>query len=99
MTTLDKKAAFFHIIDSHRWLAASGRAWTLVGPGGAQNGKFDQDLPDIVVMIRDCVLLHARSLIKFYKSKGASEDILLSDFGVPKITSAIDACLDRYERP
>lgn len=99
MTTLDKKAAFFHVIDSHRWLAASGCAWNAVRPGGTHDGKFDQDLPNIIVMIRDCLLLHARSLIKFYKSKGANEDIMLSDFDVPAITSAVGACLGKYERP
>jgi len=31
MTTLELKAAFFHVIDDHRWLAASGCAWNLVG--------------------------------------------------------------------
>jgi hypothetical protein len=40
-------------------------------------------LPNIDVMILDSLLLHARSLIKFYRSDGPSNDILLSDFAVP----------------
>jgi len=100
MTNLDKKDAFFHVIDSHRWLAASGCAWNMVGQNGTQKGQFDKDLPNIDVMVRDCLLLHARSLIKFCRSSRArKEDILLSDFRVPAIPPAIDACLDKYEHP
>jgi hypothetical protein len=88
MATLDKKLAFFHVIDSHRWLAASGCAWNLVGPNGPQQGNFDQDLPNIVVMIRDCLLLHARSLINFYTDhtnhKKDCTDILLRHYGISK---------------
>jgi hypothetical protein len=81
MTKLNKDDAFFHLIDSYRWLAASGCAWNLVGPGGTQDGKFDQDLPNINVMVLDCLLLHARSLIKFYRNNsGCLTDIVLSDF-------------------
>jgi len=100
MTTLDKKAAFVHVIDSHRWLAASGCAWNLVRPGGPGEGKFDEDLPNIIVMIRDCLLLHARSLIKFYRSKkNECTDIVLSDFDVSPIETSLDTCLEKYERP
>lgn len=101
MTKLkDKNDAFPHVIDSHRWLAASGCAWNLVGPGGTQNRRFDQDLPDIVVMIRDCLLLHARSLIKFYKgSSGQDTDIVLGDFDIPRIPSNLRKSLDHYEHP
>jgi hypothetical protein len=65
MTTLDMKAAFFHVIDAHRWLAASGYAWNLAGANAANETKDEAHLllPNIDVMIRDCLLLHARSLI------------------------------------
>lgn len=100
MTTLDKKTAFFHVIDSHRWLAASGCAWNLVGPSGPEEGHFDQDLPNIVVMIQDCLLLHARSLIKFYRCrKREPTDIALSDFCIPPIVASLDTWLDKYEKP
>jgi hypothetical protein len=99
MTTLDRKAAFFHVTDSHRWLAASGCAWNLVGANGAQKGRFDADLPNVDVMARDCLLLHARSLIKFYRNRGKTEDILLSDFAIPAIQPEVDASLREYERP
>jgi hypothetical protein len=101
MSTLDKKLAFLHVIDGHRWLAASGCAWNLIGPGGPNNGKFDHDLPNIDVMVRDCLLLHARSLIKFYRSKqkAEDEDIVLSDFCIPAIPRTLDADLEKYERP
>ncbi|MGC2172048.1 MAG: hypothetical protein WA555_13565 [Candidatus Sulfotelmatobacter sp.] len=85
MTKLATKNAFFHVIDSHRWLAASGCAWNLVGPGGLQKGAYDKQLPNIDVMIRDCILLHARSLIKFYTNNGQNSDILLRDFD-PNLT-------------
>jgi hypothetical protein len=99
MTTLDMKAAFFHVIDSHRWLASSGCAWNVVGPSAAKERQFDKDMPNIDVMVRDCLLLHARSLIKFYRNKGRPDDILLFDFNIPKIPPALDAYLDQYERP
>jgi hypothetical protein len=102
MTTLDKKAAaFFHVIDSHRWLAASGCVWNQIKPGGPQEGKFDQDLPNLTVMVRDCLLLHARSLIKFYRCSAQRKptDIVLCDFAIPKIVPAVDTELDKYERP
>jgi len=100
MTTADKKAAFFHLIDSHRWLAASGCAWNQIKPGGLQEGKFDQYLPNITVMVRDCFLLHARSLIKFYRDRNnRPTDIVLSDFSVPSIVTSLDTCLEKYEKP
>lgn len=99
MTTLDKKKAFFHVIDSHRWLAASGCTWNQIKPGGPEEGKFDQNLPNIIVMVRDCLLLHARSLIKFYRSRGRQDDIVLCDFGIASIPPALDAKLHGWERP
>jgi hypothetical protein len=87
MTTLDLKAAFFHVIDDHRWLAASGCAWNLVGPNAANGTKNEahQLLPNVDVMILDSLLLHARSLIDFYtkrQAKPRATDIYLSDFSV-----------------
>ena len=88
MATLDKKEAFVHVIDSHRWLAASGCAWNLIKPGGEQEGAFDEALPNIQVMVRDCLLLHSRSLINFYTDhtnrKRNCKDILLRDYGISK---------------
>ena len=44
--------------------------------------------------------MHARSLIKFYRcSKRHDTDIVLGDFGIPKIESAVDTELEGYERP
>ena len=102
--TLDKKAAFFHVIDQHRWLAASGCAWKIAGPNATETEKKEvrRLLPNIDVMIRDCLLFHARSLIKSYrdsKRKGTDTDIVLSDFGIPKIESAVEIELERYEHP
>ena len=88
MTSLDRKAAFFHVIDAHRWLAVSGCAWNLVGANAASTVKkaAHQLMPNIDVMVRDCLLLHARSLIKFYRDiRHGQTDIVLSDFGVPAI--------------
>jgi len=103
MSTLDKKAAFFHVIDSHRWLAASGCAWNLVSRNAAQTKEKAEVhglLPNIDVMVRDCLLLHARSLIKFYRSgKKSTTDIVLCDFSTTKIPAPVDAYLAGYERP
>ncbi len=100
MTTLDLKAAFFHLIDAHRWLAASGCAWNTVGPNASSETKKQTDklLPNIIVMIRDCLLLHARSLINFYRSDGGKLDILLSDFRIP-FDPALSAALEQYKNP
>lgn len=98
---LSSKAAFFHVIDPHRWLAASGCAWNLVGANAA-NGTKDEAhrlLPNIDVMVRDCLLVHARSLIKFYLNRKKDEtDIVLSDFGV-SVVQPICKQLEKYENP
>jgi hypothetical protein len=85
MTNSDRRAAFFHVIDPHRWLAASGCSWNLVGPNATNDTKktLDELVPNIIVMIRDCALVHARSLIDFYsKTDSDCTDILLSDFSI-----------------
>ncbi|MGO9088530.1 MAG: hypothetical protein ACLP6G_03520 [Terriglobales bacterium] len=100
MTNLDLKDAFFHVIDGHRWLAASGCAWNMVGWSGPKKGQFDGDLPNIDVMILNSLLLHARSLIKFYRGgKGPSTDIVLSNFTTSKMPGSIATALERYEHP
>jgi hypothetical protein len=105
MTTLDPKAAFFHVIDAHRWLAASGCAWNLVGAHATNETKKEANrlLQNIDVMVRDCLLAHARSLCKFYRSVGRPgkpnrTDIFLSDFGINPIDTALSARLETYER-
>lgn len=105
MTTLDRKAAFFHVIDSHRWLAASGCAWNLVGANAANETKEEANrlLQNIGVMVRDCLLAHARSLCKFYRNAGRPgkanhTDILLSDFGINPIDAGLSGRLETYER-
>jgi hypothetical protein len=100
MTTLDLKAAFFHVIDPHRWLAASACAWNLVGKD-ASNGTKEAAhnlVPNIDVFVRDCLLLHARLLIKFYRSvKTRDTDILLCDFKIPRIPRPLDKGLADFE--
>jgi hypothetical protein len=86
MTTLNLKAAFFHVIDAHRWLAASGCTWNLVGVSAVNGPKEEacQMLPNVDVMVLDSLLLHARLLIDFYvkQCQSGSTDILLCDFGI-----------------
>jgi hypothetical protein len=80
--SLDLAEAFFHVINEHRWLVASGCSWKLVGPKARTRLKIDaQDLlPNIDVMALDSVLLHARALISFYTNRGRGTDILLKNF-------------------
>ncbi len=102
MTTLDLKAAFFHVIDSHRWLAASGCTWNLLMAKGDNpvRKQADELLPDVTVCVRDCVLLHARSLIDFYtKCHGSDTDILLCDFNGLSIEPARKDTLEKYKKP
>ncbi len=101
MKTLDLKAEFFHVINDHRWLAASGCAWDIVGPNAAGGTKqqAEQLLPNIGVMILDSLLLHARLLIDFYtKYQKPSTDILLYDFGL-SIDLKLCAELATYKIP
>jgi hypothetical protein len=100
MTTIDLKAAFFHVIDPHRWLATSGCVWNLVGAGAvsAENEKTHRILPNIDVLARDTILLHARTLIKFYRNvSNRPTDIILSDFSVPSIGQSLDIGLKEHE--
>lgn len=61
--------------------------------------EADKLLPNIDVMIRDCLLLHARSLIKFYTNVRRHEtDITLSDFGIPSIDKQLGDALKDYEK-
>jgi len=101
MTTLEPKAAFLHVIDSHRWLAASGCAWNLVGQHATSGTKTEAErlLPDVEVMIRDCLLLHARSLVKFYKNVShRNTDILLSDFGFLAPNTSLTRRLEDFDQ-
>jgi hypothetical protein len=109
MTTLNPRAAFLHVINDHRWLAASGWAWNLVGPSAANGTKNEihKRLPNIDVMILDSLLLHARSLIDFYtkdrtkhqtKRQAIATDILLCDFRV-SIDQARRQRLENHRKP
>ena len=99
---LKPKAAFLHVINDHRWLVAGGCSWNLLM---ANNGKNDVRttadalLPDVVVAVRDCVLLQARSLIDFYTKCHAREtDILLCDFNGLSIEPALKDALEGYKQ-
>jgi hypothetical protein len=100
-TSGELKSDFLHVIDSHRWLAVSGCIWNLVKPKapGAFKESVEKLVPNIGVMARDSVLLHARSLIKFYKNVEGRDgtDILLKDFGV-SISSPIERRLERRDK-
>jgi hypothetical protein len=103
MTTIGLREAFVHVIDSHRWLAASGCAWNLVGPNakGEAKQKAHELVPNVDVLARDTLLLHARSLIDFY-TKGCqpgSTDIVLCDFGSLKVNATIRQQLEQYKNP
>jgi len=101
MTTLDPKAAFFHVIDPHRWLAASASAWNLVGKNAPNETKEAAHnlVPNIDVFTRDCLLLHGRSLIKFYRNvKSRDTDIILSDFKFPAMDKSLDGNLKEFEQ-
>jgi len=100
MTTLDPKTAFLHVIDAHRWLAASGCAWNIAGANAPKETKdqIHQLLPNIDVMIRDCLLVHARSLINFYNSDGRKTDIFLRHFGIT-LDPTLAIALARYKNP
>jgi hypothetical protein len=109
MSKLDPKESFLHVINEHRWLAAGGCAWNLVGPKatGEIKDAVDKQVPNISVLIQDSVLMHSRSLIDFYtkpkakpkaKSTPDSTDITLEDFGLPLDTSLYPG-LEGYRRP
>lgn len=99
---LKPKAAFLHVINDHRWLAASGCSWNLLMANNGENAvraSADALLPDVVVAVRDCALVQARSLIDFYtKCHAAPTDILLCDFDGLSIEPALKNTLEGYKR-
>lgn len=101
MAPIDPKAAFLHVIDDHRWLAASGCSWNLVGANAARETKDEAHrlLPNIDVAVLDSLLTHARSLIDFY-TKGAArrDDITLADFKL-SLDQSLSAELAKYKKP
>jgi len=101
MASIDPKAAFLHVIDDHRWLAASGCAWNLIGANAANETKEEayRLLPNIDVAILDSLLAHARSLIDFYtKSPPRRDDITLGDFNL-SLDQLLSADLAKYKKP
>jgi hypothetical protein len=101
MPTIDPKIAFLHVIDDHRWLAASGCAWNLVGANAANKTKEEAHrlLPNIDVAILDSLLAHARSLIDFYtKDQSSRTDITLEDFHL-SVDPGLCADLVKYKKP
>jgi hypothetical protein len=100
---LKPERAFLHIINDHRWLAASGCSWNLLMANKGDNPvrtEADKLLPDVIVAVRDCVLLQARSLIDFYtKCRAQDTDILLCDFHGLSIDPIFKDRLEKYKKP
>jgi hypothetical protein len=101
MASLDLKAAFLHVVDDHRWLAASGCTWNLVG-ANTRNGVKEEAhrlLPNIDVAALDSLLTHARSLVDFYtKSQPRRDDTTLGLFNL-LLDQSLSADLARYKKP
>lgn len=106
MSMLTTRRAFLHVIDAHRWLAASGCNWNLLRANDSPvRACADRLLPNVDVAIRDCILLHARSLIDFYtvtrtkknKKGPRPTDILLCDFQKLSIGSDLVDSLLAYK--
>ncbi len=102
LPNLPPRVAFLHVINDHRWLAASGCSWNLLMANNGVNtvrAEADRLLPDVIVAVRDCVLLQARSLIDFYTKCHAREtDILLCDFGGLSIEPVLKSTLEGYKK-
>jgi hypothetical protein len=101
MATLAPKDAFLHVIDDHRWLAASGCAWNLVGANATSEIKerAHRLLPNVDVAILDSLLAHARSLIDFYTNRRPrSDDITLRVFSL-SLDPLLAAELATYKKP
>lgn len=101
MASLDPKAAFLHVIDDHRWLAAGGCAWNLVGANARTGLKEEAHrlLPNIDVAVLDSLLTHARSLVDFYaKSRPRTNDITLRIFNL-SLDQSLSADLAKYKQP
>jgi hypothetical protein len=97
---LDLGDAFVHVINEHRWLAASACSWKLVGPKARTRLKLEAHelIPNIDVMALDSVLLHARALINFYTNHGGPTDILLKNFD-RAVDSSTETDLAQLRRP
>lgn len=95
------KVAFLHVINEHRWLAASACFWTVLGPSAPPTlkRKADRLFPNIDVMILDSLLMHARSLINFYTNhEHGTTDIVLRMFGL-SIATPLSEQLAKYRKP
>jgi hypothetical protein len=101
MVPLDPKAAFLHVINDHRWLAASGCSWNLVGAKAANKtkDKAHRLLPNVDVAILDSLLSHARSLIDFYTKAKGGTDITLGDFNNLTLDKHLADDLLKYKKP
>jgi hypothetical protein len=103
LRSLKPELAFLHVINDHRWLAASGCTWNLLMANKGDNlvrAQADKLLPDVIVAVRDSVLLQARSLIDFYtKCRARDTDILLCDFNKLSIEPAFKDKLEKYKKP
>jgi hypothetical protein len=100
LPSLDLEEAFVHVINEHRWLAASACSWKLVGPMARTRLRNEAHklVPNIDVMALDSVLVHARVLINFYSNHGGGTDILLKNFG-RAIDSWTESRLAELRRP
>jgi len=101
MTQLNLRAAFLHVIDGHRWFAASARTWDVAGPRatGAIKAEIHRLVPNIDVTALDSVLMRARLLTKFYRNVSQRDnDILLKDFTL-SLSDVLDSALNRFEHP
>jgi len=103
LKNLEPERAFLHVINDHRWLVASGCSWNLLMANKGDNpvrAQADKLLPDVIVAVRDCVLLQARSLIDFYiKCHASDTDILLCDFHGLSIEPTFKDRLEKYKKP
>lgn len=98
MTSASPRESFLHVIDAHRWLAASGCAWNLICASPYTKESACDLIPNIDVMVRDCLLVHARSLIEFYGTRHRPDDISLKDFGYT-LDPNIERKLEVYRNP
>ncbi|MBN4056118.1 hypothetical protein JYT20_00180 [Rhodothermus sp. AH-315-K08] len=67
---LDARDAFLHVVLRDRYFSVACFAWDSFGPGGDGGAqmRLNQAVPGVGVLIKDSLLLHARTLMEFYVS-------------------------------
>ena len=101
---LSPDRAFVHVINDHRWLAASACSWRNFKASASVRASIHPQLANIDVSLSAGVLVYSRSLVEFYTrtrddrdDRVRPTDIVIRDFDIVP-TSSTESGLRLYRR-